>query len=635
MCKLVVSPLGRVIQYLLTVLIFIPCIVKADFLKMPEIEELREIKQKTLLKDINIPAVRDRLPDPLSGPRLAVAEFRIQGLVEFPELGITREAIGELVEGIRFDLMEEGKVLESGYTLNELGEISDLLVDIEEETIDRHVTNIEVQKLVWLIRAQQGKRGVTIGQIEGVANSITQFYRERGFILAKAYIPKQQVRDGIVNLTVLLGTLGEVEVLGNDIYSKETITSIFEDQLDKPVTNEVIEESLFVINGFPGVYVDGYFEPGTQVGDTRLNVNVRNETRYRFNTRIDNHGSDESGLYRLFLGAQVNNLLGYADYLSVSFLQTAFPENTTFGQLNYESYIFGPRYRLGLDLSQNQFVVDQSSAAADFNLGGVVNVYATHASYIAKRSRKNNQTFRLRYEKIFSDLTFNDAPEEGNYLDEELTHISFSYQFDILDDVNKLLHELNVNYDKGHIDFGVALGQEEDYHVFSLDYTLLSFMKVPFTDSTSRLIFRTYSQYSGTNLSSIARFSLTGPTKVRGFSPSYFTADDAIYLGADWIFNTPEFMNFTIAGAEFNSVFKPFVFVDYAFGYQHLLSFDEEREEATAHLADVGIGLQIAHKSGFNGNIQLAVPVVNELDIAGEDPEHDSVRLTFDFQYAF
>jgi hemolysin activation/secretion protein len=631
--NVVIKVIGNIALYLLSALFFFPSIVKADFLKMPEIEQLRKIKEKTLLKDMNIPAVRDRLPDPLAGPRLAVAEFRIQGLVEFPELGITRESISQLVEGIRFDLMGEGKLLESGYTIDELGELSDLLVGIEEETVDRHVTSLEVQKLVWLIRAQQGKRGVTLGQIEGVANSITQFYRERGFILAKAYIPKQQVRDGIVNLTVLLGTLGEVKVHGHDLYSNETITSIFNEQLDKPVTNNTIEESLFIINGFPGVNVDGYFEPGSQVGDTRLNVNVRNESRYNINTRIDNHGSEESGLYRIFIGGQVNNILGNADFLNISLLQTVFPEDTTFWQTNYESNVFSPRFRAGIDISQNQFLVDQSSSASSLDLSGTVSVYALQGSYIAQRSRKKNSSYKLRYEKIHSDLQIGDIPDVGNYLDERLSHISLSYQFDILDDVNKRLHELSFTYDNGHFDFGFSEGQKESYHIVSLDYTLLSFVKVPFFDSHSRVIFRTYSQYSGTNLSSIARFSLTGPTKVRGFSPSYFTADDAAYFGADWIFNSPSFMEGSFGGIDFKESFKPFVFVDYAYGYQHLLGIQEEY--ATAQLADVGLGLQISHRSGFNGNIQLALPVLSELKIAGEDPTYDSMRLTFDFQYAF
>ncbi len=607
--------------------------VKADFIKMPEIEQLRKIKEKTLLKDMNIPAVRDRLPDPMAGPRLAVAEFRIQGLVEFPELGITREAISKLVESIRFDLMGEGKLLQSGYTIDELGELSDLLVDIEEETIDRHVSSLEVQQLVWLIRAQQGKRGVTIGQIEGVASSITQFYRERGFILAKAYIPKQQVRDGIVNLTVLLGSLGEISIENNEMYDDGILTDVFGDFIDKPVTSQSIEENLYLINNFPGVSVDGYFEPGTQVGDTRLKVNVREERLFNFSTRIDNHGTDDSGKYRLFLDGQVNNLFGVADYFHLSILQSVFPFGTTYGQLSYESNVFSPRIRGGIDISENQFVSDQSSVGDLAELSGVVNVIGAHTSYIAQRSRKKNSSYELRIERIISDLQYGTISKESRFLDQTISNIYLSYNFDLLDDENKLLHDASFTYNRGNFELGFSQGQERHFDVYSLDYTLLSFLRVPFTDSSSRLIFKNHLQYSGTTLSTISRYSLTGPTKIRGFSQSYFTGDDAVYLGVDWMFNSPDMLDFSLFGTDFTNVFKPFMFVDYGFAYRY--SLQEGEADATANLADVGVGLQISHSSGLSGTLQVAFPVMSELKIVTDEPEYDSMLLTFNVQYSF
>ena len=71
---------------------------KADFLEMPEIKQSPELRNKTLLRDMDIPAVKFRSPDPTEGPRLAVSEFRIQGLVEYPKMGITRAALKILSE---------------------------------------------------------------------------------------------------------------------------------------------------------------------------------------------------------------------------------------------------------------------------------------------------------------------------------------------------------------------------------------------------------------------------------------------------------------------------------------------------------------------------------------------------------
>ncbi len=604
----------------------------AGFLEMPEIEQFGEAEEKTLLRDLDVPALRDRSPDPTAGPRLAVTEFRIQGLVEYPELGITHKALAELVEGIRFEIMGEGTLLESGYTIDELGEISDLLSDIEEETVDRHVSPLEVQKLVWLIRDQRGKRGVTLGQIETVAHEITRFYRKRGFVLAKAYIPKQRVRDGVVNLTLLLGMLGEVSVNGNELYRADTLEAVFGDLVGQPVTNKVVEDNLFIISDFPGISVDGYFEPGYQVGDTRLNINVKNENRYDAHVRADNHGTDESGLYRFYADYQLNNILGIADYLRASVLQAKSPDNTTYWQLAFESNFFSPRFRFGLESSRNQFIVDQTQIV-DIDLNGEVDVVALNGRYIQQRGRTKNISYELRSETIKSNLQIGNLLDINNALDEELTHYSFKYNFDFLDDVNKRLHDGNVKYTRGSFDFGADPGQDESYDILSADYTLLTFLKVPFTESDSRLIYRSSIQYSGGNLSSIARFSLAGPTRVRGFSPSFFTADDAIYLGADWIFNSPDLLDFEIGAVNLKSLIKPVIFIDYGYGKQYSILVDAD--DATGKLADVGFGLQFSHGYNFSGNLQFGFKVLDEFSATGQQPEADSMRMLFDFQYGF
>jgi len=607
-------------------------IVTAGFLEMPEIEQFRDAEEKTLLKDLDVPAVRDRSPDPSAGPRLAVSEFRIQGLIEFPELGITREALTQLVENIRFVIMGEDKLLESGYTIDELGEISSLLVEIEEETLERHVSPLEVQKLVWLIREQRGKRGVTLGQIEAVANKITSFYRERGFILAKAFIPKQRVRDGVVSLTLLLGMLGEVSIKNNEMYDAESLRSVFDDLLAKPVTNKTVEENLFIINGFPGISVDGYFEPGYQVGDTRLNINVKNETRYNVNLRADNHGTDESGLYRLYTDFQLNNLLGIADYIKVDLLQAMSPKNTTYWQLAFESNFFSPRFRAGVESSRNQFIVDQT-VAVNFDLSGTVNVLGIYGKYIQERGRTENSDYEFRVETIKSDVRINDNSDGPD----ELRHVSIKYNLDHLDDINKRLHEGSIKYTRGKFEAGkvntLEGKQDKNYNILSANYTLLTFLRVPFTESTSRFIFRSSLQYSGTNLSAIARFSLAGPTRVRGFSPSFFTADDALYFGTDWVFNSPDIFDVQIGPVNLKSFAKPFVFFDYGYGKQYEITSGTKDKEG--QLADVGVGLQFSYSYNFSGNLQLAYKIFNQFTGSAERPEADDKRLLFDMQYSF
>lgn len=605
----------------------------ADFLEMPDVKQAPELRSKSLLRDMDIPAIKFRSPDPTEGPRLAVSEFRIQGLVEYPKMGITREALKNLSERIRFDLMGEGKLLESGYTIEELGEVSELLGNIEDETTGRHVEPVDVQRLVWLIREQRGKRGITLGQIETVANTITQFYRERGFVLAKAYIPKQQVRDGVVNLTLLLGMLGEVQVSGNKLYNAKTVSSVFDGMMGKPVTSTAIEEQLFLINDYPGIFVDGHFEPGYQVGDTRLNVTVKDETRYSGNVRLDNHGTEDTGLYRLYADFQLNNPLGLADKLQASVLSTFQPSNTNYWQLQYQMKLFGPRTRLSVDASENQFVIDQS-LGVDLQLHGIVNVNGITATYIHQRNRKRNSSFDLRYETIDSDLQLGDIPDFDNALDDRLKNISLAYRFDALQEEKKRYHQGQVKFISGGFETGAELGQDEKYKIYSLNYSLLDFWKLPFFNADTRLVYRAELQYAGINLSGIMRFSLSGPTRARAYNSGVFTADDAAFLGVDWIFNSPGFFNVNLTKSiNLKEFAKPFLFVDYAYGKQQPLA--ENDAYAKASLLDAGFGFKLSQGKSFSGNLLFAFPLRENFVGLSARPAIDDTRVVFDFQYSF
>ena len=608
----------------------------SGFLELPNITETPTLERKTYLQDMNIPSVRERNPDPQSGPRLAVSEFRLQGIVEFPELGITREEIGKIVESIRFDMMAEDKLLKSGYTLEELGELSDLLVKIEDETIERHAGPLEVQRLVWLIREQRAKRGITLGMIETVADKITNFYRERGFILAKAYIPKQEVREGIVTLTLLLGLLGETEVKNNSLYSEEYIRSVFDDLLTLPVTNSSIDEKLYLINDFPGLYVTGFFEPGEQVGDTKLNVNVVSERRFDFNIRLDNHGTKETGENRYYAEALVNNLIGLSDLLHIGTLHTASPSNSTFWQIKYGASLFSPRFRVNFGKSKNEFILGSgnSEAVSSLNLKGETEQSDITLSYKLKRSREFTHSIDLYRDNISSKLRVGALESSGDIgLDDEVENTSLIYKYDILQEKNRNLHQGNLKYTRGEFIKGVEDGQEKTYDIYSADYVYLTFLKIPFFDSETRIITRSSFQYSGQSLSSISQYALAGPTRARGFPVNKFFADDGIHIGVDWIFKAPGFIDMKIGDSNLNKIIQPFLFADIAYGRSYALINTEP--DSTATLTSAGFGLKFSYKGYLNSTLQFAYPIESELSDADLDSDDDDVKIIFEIDYRF
>ncbi len=624
-------------KIVLSLLVFYIPVTFAGFLDIPEITETPTLKRESMLRDIDIPSVRDRDPDPESGPRLAVAQFRLQGIVEFPEMGITRKEINKLIEGIRADLMEEYKLLDSGYTQAELAELSTMLVEIEEEVGERHVTPVDVQKLVWLIRSQRSKRGITLGKIETVADKITQFYRERGFILAKAYIPRQEVRDGIVTLTLLLGVLGEVNVEGQKLYREDLIASVFDDSLAKPVTSDAVEENLYLINDYPGISVHGFFEPGAQVGDTKLNIKTSQEQQYAANVRADNHGTEQTGETRLYGDFYVNNGLGIADQFHVALLNSFSPDNTFYAQIDYSMQLFSPRDRLLLMRTKNQFVLGPGNAESidQLALSGETNMTNLSYAHIFKRSRASNHSAMLTMSKMDSLM---EAEEGGlgDYFDDEVENISLQYDFDVIQEEQKILHQGYVKLTSGKFTKNPNQTPEQDteFQFLNLDYTMMTFWKVPFFDAESRLISRSSLQFASSPLSSINQFNIAGPTRVRAYEATVFIGDDAFYTGIEWIFNPPEWFNFNLfSNVNFKRMAQPFLFWDFSAGKQKKLnSFEKDQ---SAELMDIGIGLKFSYLYDFNGNIQLAFPLHNDFSAEDVIYEDQGVKLIFDFQYNF
>lgn len=609
----------------------------SPIIEMPDTTEVPDLEKSSLLLDMDIPSVRERDPNPMAGPRLNVREFRVQGLVEYPDIGITREEIIKRVEAIRFDMMDEGEVTGSGYTLDELGELSDLLAEIEDETEIEHVGPIEVQRLVFLIREQRRERGITLGMIEMVADTITRYYRERGFVLAKAFIPEQHVRDGVVTLTLLLGELGEVKVHNNDDYSSSLIESMFDGAMDKPITASAIEEHLYFVNDLPGLTAQGFFEAGSQVGDSRLNINVLEEEWWDANLRLDNHGSASSGEYRIYGDLFLHNPLGIGDQLHLGVLNTFQPDNSFYGSVRYNTHVLNPRFRLSLGYSNNDFALDnsESESIAALQIEGRSRVADASAEYQLKRSRAENYAIGMRYSTIESQIRFAAFEETGDIgLDDEVRNVELYYDFDVLDEKSRTLHQGRLGVTSSKFVLGAEDAQEEAPWLLNVDYSMLTFLELPLTSVNARAVLRTSLQYSGVSLSSINQFSLGGPVKARAFTINEFFADDGIHVGADLIFEAGVFGDAEFAGQRLRNMINPFVFADSSYGIAHPTL--EGAEETTALLNNVGAGLKLAFGRNLRGNITVATPFSSSQDSATDEVEPgDGTKIYFDIQYSF
>jgi hemolysin activation/secretion protein len=69
-----------------------------------------------------------------------------------------------------------------------------------------------------IVQSYVGKE-LDLSELEKLAQTITEEYQRRGYTLARAYVPEQEVINGVVEIAVLEGRVGQIDVKGNKNYS--------------------------------------------------------------------------------------------------------------------------------------------------------------------------------------------------------------------------------------------------------------------------------------------------------------------------------------------------------------------------------------------------------------------------------
>jgi len=220
--------------------------------------------------------------------------------------------------------------------------------------------DISVEEVKALLESQKAEKpeGFTIGQLQGVADKVTDYYRQKGLILAQAVIPVQTVSGGIVDVQIFVGRLGRILAEGNKMYRTELLEKPFKKLIGQPISKAKIEAALLTLTDFSGLSVFGVFQPGVQVGMADIVLKVQEEKQFDVAIRADDQGTRETGRNRLRATFDWNNVLGLADKLTLTGQQTYNPSNNYFIGVDYERFL------------ANGYKIGGFANVHDFDVGG-------------------------------------------------------------------------------------------------------------------------------------------------------------------------------------------------------------------------------------------------------------------------
>ena len=236
----------------------------------------------------------------------------------------------------------------------------------------------------------------SFAELQALAERITAYYREQGYLLARAYLPAQEVRDGRLEIAVLEGRVSRINWNNDSRHADAALEGRLDDiPVDTPLYNPTLERSLLLLGDLPGSEVQATVRPGVSIGTSELDISLKDrQGLFGGNVSVDNEGNPYSGEYRLGAGLTVNSPLRLGDTLNLNVLGGG--RDYQYGRLAWQVPVGQRGLAVGLAVSSMNYRLQQEFASLDAH--GSAQIGSAYALYPLQRSRFSNVNAQLAYD---------------------------------------------------------------------------------------------------------------------------------------------------------------------------------------------------------------------------------------------
>lgn len=344
------------------------------------------------------------------------------------------------------------------------------------------------------------------------ADDLTRYYRDRGYALARAYVPAQVVRDGVVRIEVVEGRIGAARFSGIRRYDADFLAARLPNMTPGTlVTTERLESDLLRLNELPGIDARVVLSPGSETGATDADVQI-DEQLVSGSATISNFGRRDTGQNRVEVALAVNAPFGRGDRLTWSGITTQ-QTLVKYWKLGYSLPLGTEGMRLAFDASRTSY--DVAGQFANLGIAGAMKTAQVELIAPLKRTRGDSRTLTLGVRRSHSSQLALGVP----IVESQLRLFSAVY-------AATLVHaDASITYASIRLDSNFrkntnGTDQDKVFARYDLDVNHVA----PFSKQWD-LYLRGNVVFSRHTLPDTEKFSLGGPASVRGFRPSEVRGD--------------------------------------------------------------------------------------------------------------
>ena len=387
---------------------------------------------------------------------------------------------------------------------------------------------IDTATLHALVADGEGKN-LTLADLEQLAARLTAYYRSQGYPLARAVIPQQVVRSGIVTIQVILPRLGKV-VLENRSESKDSLidSTLQPLKADQEIHQTSLDHALLLLTDLPGVVLNAALRPGETNGTSDLLVNATLAKAVSAGATIDNYGNRYTGRERLSSSVAINNplRLKLSDMLSVNVLSSGSGMN--YGRLAYESVVSGQGTRVGAAVSILNYKLQGS--LEPLLAHGTAQVATLWLRHPFIRQREGNLNGQVQYDH----LVLNDHVDASALrTDRHLDTLSLTLSGDIRDTLmSNAISTASISQTVGQVTYDNATALQADAATANLQGNFskwnVNLSRLQAFGSAGSLYLTLAGQWANRNLDSSQKMTVGGSNNVRAYDVGTVSGDTGL-----------------------------------------------------------------------------------------------------------
>lgn len=440
---------------------------------------------------------------------------------------------------------------------------------------------------------------VKIADLFQLVADFNQAYREKKVIGAKAVLPPQKIKDGVVQIRLVEAKVGAVRVGQTKSTNPDYITDRLALEPGGIVYLDDLEAQLFRFNTLNDVEIRAVLKPGETFGSTDYEVRVVEPPRRKYNLFVDNAGTRDTGVFRVGVNYSDNSLTGRRDVLG---LGVHLSEGSKGGYVSYNRPVGvqGTRVGASMDFSAIDIIhgplVPLNVTGESWNIG----LFVTHPVHVGREYVMN----------VFGGLNAKESSTDFDgvtLFDTDVRTLSTG--------VDAESYDLEGSwYQRHYVTFGPnAVGNDKRFAKYNAEGSWMRILSNHWV-----VTLRGKAQIADTRLlPSSEQFQVGGMSTVRGYPEGLLIGDRGYMMSAEASIPWPDEESF---GNPFAAKLRALAFIDH--GAAFAFKGNNEGIDRDDFLTSAGIGMQINLGARLKGRILLATPLYQR-----RDDNHDGPRL--------